>query len=117
MNALLHRFCDVAANSHGPDTAPNSPSQPAILPDALPPIIKERLSQALRVNNRDDWKQFAQLCGATALRFFADNDYDPHNADFKACCRLARIGQLRSVECLTQGRSMPCASSNRMSAA
>lgn len=103
MNPLLSRFSDIALNSYTQDAARNSPAQPIIVSDGMPPIIRQRLTQAFRVNTYADWQQFAQLCGATALGFFADGDYDPHNADFKACCRLARIAHLRGVECLTQG--------------
>lgn len=98
MNAMLSRSCDIAINSI---------AQPVIIPDTMPPPIKKRWEQAIRINTRADWKQLAQLCGMTAINFFKDNDYDPHNAEFRAICQLARIAHLRSVACLTQGIPMP----------
>lgn len=89
------------------DSARNSAAQPIIVSDSMPQIIKQRMTQALRVNSSDDWRQFAQLCGATALRFFAESGYDPYNADFKACCRLARVAYLRGVACMAQGFAVP----------
>ena len=95
MNAALSRTCDIAINSV---------AQPVIIPDTLPPLIVKRWSQAMRVNNRADWRQMAELCGRTAIGIFCENGYDPHHADFRAICQLARIAHLRGVACLTHPR-------------
>lgn len=107
MATHLSQACDIMINSHASHAAADDPAQPVIIPDSLPPLIKKRWAQAQRVNTRADWRQMAQLCGMTAISFFQDNDYDPHNADFRAVCRLARVAHLRSVDRLTQGMSMP----------
>lgn len=106
MTAQLSRTCDAALNNRGLD-ANDDPTQPVIIPDTLPPLIKKRWEQALRVNTRADWKAFAHLCGLTAMGFFQDNNYDPNNANFRSVCQLARIGHLRGIDCLVQGVSMP----------
>ena len=106
MNTPIFHTCDIVLNS-GATIAADDPTQPTIIPNSLPPLIKKRWSQAVRVNTRADWKQLAHLCGMTAINFFQDNDYDPHHTDFRATCQLARIAHLRSVACLTQGVSMP----------
>ena len=106
MNTPIFHTCDIVLNS-GATIAADDPTQPTIIPNSLPPLIKKRWSQAVRVNTRADWQQMAQLCGITAINFFRDHDYDPHNADFRAVCQLARGAHLRSVQCLTAGMSMP----------
>lgn len=113
MPTLLTRTADIVLNSRTHAAADDS-TQPIIIPDTLPPLIKKRFAQAQRIDTRADWKQLAQLCGIFALSFFQDNDYDPSNADFRALCKLARIAQLRSVECLVQGVSMPRPSRTRV---
>ena len=92
-----------AAPTRSTDVAINSVAQPAILHDSIPPLIKRRWNQAVRVNNRADWKEMAYLCGTTAISHFKEHDYDPNNPDFRALCRLARLAHLRSVHCLIQG--------------
>lgn len=113
MNTALSHSCDIMINSCG-HAAADDPTQPVIIPDTLPPLIKKRWAQAQRVNTRADWKQLAQLCGMTAINFFQDHDYDPSNTDFRSVCQLARIAHLRSVECLVQGVSSPRPSRARM---
>lgn len=106
METLLTHTSDIAVRAREIDGAAD-PTQPVIIPDGLPAIIKKRFDQALRVNTRADWKEFARLCSITAIGFFQDNNYDPNNADFKSVCQLARIGHLRGMQCLAQGVSMP----------
>lgn len=106
MNVMLSRSCDILLNGRA-TAAADDPTQPVIIPDSLPPLIKQRFAQAHRIDTRADWRQLAQLCGHAAIGFFQDNDYDPHHPDFKALCRLARVAHLRGVECLRQGVSMP----------
>lgn len=106
MNTALSRACDIIINGRA-TAAADDPTQPVIIPNSMPPLIKKRWAQAVRINTRADWRQMAQLCGAYALNYFRDNDYDPHNVDFKAACRLARIAHLRGVDCINAGVSMP----------
>lgn len=106
MTNLLTRACDIMINSRA-HAAADDATQPIIIPDTLPPLIKKRWAQAQRVNTRADWRQMAQLCGITAINFFRDHNYDPDNAEFCAICRLARIAHLRSVDCLVEGISQP----------
>lgn len=79
--------------------------QPTTLPDTLPQLIVRRWTQALRVNNRADWRQMAELCGRTAIGIFCDKGYDADNQDFKAVCALARVAHLRGIACMTQART------------
>lgn len=106
MPAILTRAADIMLNSRDTNAA-DDPTQPVIIADTLPPLIKKRWAQAQRVNTRADWKELANLCGIFALSFFQDNDYDPNDADFRGMCQLARIAHLRSMACLAQGVSMP----------
>lgn len=106
MPTLLTRTADIVLNSRTHAAADDS-TQPIIIPDTLPPLIKKRFAQAQRIDTRADWKQLAYLCGITALNFFQDRDYNPTDADFRFLCQLARIAHLRAVQCLAQGVSMP----------
>lgn len=106
MTAALSRTTDIILNGRD-NNAADDPTQPVIIPDTLPPLIKKRWAQAQRVNTRADWRQMAQLCGHTAINFFCEHEYDPHHPDFRATCRLARIAHLRSVDCLVHGVSHP----------
>lgn len=106
MNTSLSHACDIIINGRA-TAAADDPTQPVIIPNSMPPLIKKRWAQAVRINTRADWRQMAQLCGAYALNYFRDNDYDPRAADFKSACKLAHIAHLRSVQCLTEGMSVP----------
>lgn len=106
MPTLLTRTADIVLNGRA-HAAADDPTQPIIIPDTLPKIIKDRFAQAQRVDTRADWKELARLCGATALGFFQDRNYNPNDADFRRLCQLARIAHLRGMQCLAQGVSMP----------
>ena len=106
MPPMLSRTTDIVLNGRA-HRASDDPTQPIIIPDTMPQIIKDRFAQAQRIDTRADWKELARLCGATALGFFQDHDYNPNDADFRRLCQLARIAYLRSMNCLVQGVSMP----------
>lgn len=110
--ALLTRTADIVLNARDTNAA-DDPTQPVIIPDTLPPLIRKRFAQAQRIDTRADWKALAQLCGITAIGFFQDRDYNPNDTDFRFLCKLARIAHLRSMACLAQGVSMPRPSRGR----